>query len=117
MPGFRPEEVLDLWFPDDGHWETAERHAAFWTERMQGGMDAEICARFGPLTEAAAKGALDHWAETERGAGCFSCTVCGRKRGEDVWRMSEVPLASVASFESLIPSRRSPDRCTMKSMP
>ena len=34
---------------------------------MQGGMDAEICARFGPLTEAAARGALDHWAETERG--------------------------------------------------
>ncbi len=67
MPNFRPEEVLDLWFPDDGHWETAERHAAFWTERMQGGLDAVICDRFGPLTNAAARCELDHWAETARG--------------------------------------------------
>ena len=36
---------------------------------MQGGMDAVICARFAPLTEAAAKGLLDHWADTPRGEG------------------------------------------------
>jgi len=64
---FRPEEVLDFWFPENGHWENRDRHEAFWDERMQGGMDAVICARFAPLTEAAAKGLLDHWADTPRG--------------------------------------------------
>lgn len=64
---FSPEPVLNLWFPDSGHWETPEAHGAFWDERMQGGMDAVICEQFADLTEAAAKGALDHWAETERG--------------------------------------------------
>jgi len=34
---------------------------------MQGGADQEICARFGPLTRAAACGALDHWSKTPRG--------------------------------------------------
>lgn len=67
MPEFRPEEVLELWFPENRHWETAERHAAFWTERMQGGMDAVIRDRFGPLTFAAARCELDHWAGTPRG--------------------------------------------------
>jgi uncharacterized protein (DUF924 family) len=64
---FRPEDVLDLWFPDSGHQATPEAHGRFWEERMQGGMDAVICARFGPLTEAAARGALDAWAKAPRG--------------------------------------------------
>ena len=64
---FSPEPILDLWFPDSRHWETPETHNAFWDERMQGGMDAVICERFADLTEAAAKGALDHWADTESG--------------------------------------------------
>lgn len=64
---FRPNEVLEFWFPDNGHWESRDRHGAFWEERMQGGMDAVICERFGSLTEAAARGLLDHWAETPRG--------------------------------------------------
>ncbi|MEL6234810.1 MAG: DUF924 family protein [Pseudomonadota bacterium] len=62
-----PEEVLGFWFPDDGHWETAEGHGAFWRTRMQGGMDEEICARFAPLAEDAARCKLDHWADTPRG--------------------------------------------------
>lgn len=64
---FKPEQVLDLWFPDDGHWESVEAHTKFWQTRMQGGMDEIICRDFGPLTEAAARGELDHWAETPRG--------------------------------------------------
>ena len=64
---FRPEQVLDLWFPDTGHENHAATHGAFWEERMQGGMDAVICERFADLTRAAARGELDHWAETERG--------------------------------------------------
>lgn len=64
---FRPGDVLEFWFPDNGHWESRETHGAFWDERMRGGMDAAILERFGPLTEAAAKGLLDHWATTPRG--------------------------------------------------
>ena len=64
---FRPEDVLDFWFPDTGHWHDPETHAAFWFERMQGGMDARIISDFADLTRAAARGELDHWAETPRG--------------------------------------------------
>lgn len=64
---FDPSEVLDLWFPDTGHQNSIETHGAFWDERMQGGMDEIITTKFGPLTEAAAKGELDHWADTPRG--------------------------------------------------
>ena len=67
MEDYRPEQVLELWFPDSGHQHDPQRHAAFWDERMQGGMDAVITARFAGLTEAAAKGLLDHWADTPRG--------------------------------------------------
>jgi uncharacterized protein (DUF924 family) len=65
--GHTPDQVLDLWFPDSGHWTTPAAHGAFWTERMQGGMDAAICARFADLTLAAATGHLDHWAATPQG--------------------------------------------------
>jgi uncharacterized protein (DUF924 family) len=62
-----PETVLDLWFPQDGHWTSPERHNAFWQTRMHGGMDEVICRDFAGLTRAAAAGELDHWAETPRG--------------------------------------------------
>ena len=64
---FTPDMVLDLWFPDTGHQNDPATHAAFWDERMQGGMDARIIADFADLTLAAARGQLDHWAETPRG--------------------------------------------------
>ncbi|UWQ16905.1 DUF924 family protein [Jannaschia sp. M317] len=67
MPDFDPQEVLDLWFPDTGHERSPETHSAFWTERMQGGMDARIIEQFEPMTRAAAAGLLDHWAQTPRG--------------------------------------------------
>jgi uncharacterized protein (DUF924 family) len=67
VAGYTPEEVLDFWFPDDGHWKDRERHDLFWDARMQGGMDAVILERFSGLTETAAQGRLDHWAESERG--------------------------------------------------
>lgn len=64
---FSPDQVLDFWFPDDGHWQDMERHRAFWTWRTQGGADEDIKARFADLTLAAARGLLDHWAGTPRG--------------------------------------------------
>ena len=62
-----PQTVLDLWFPDSAHETDPVLHRAFWTERMQGGMDARIIHDFAGLTLAAATGLLDHWAETPRG--------------------------------------------------
>ena len=64
---FTPDMVLDLWFPENGHQNAMQTHAAFWDERMQGGMDDIIIEKFGPLTTAAALGELDHWAKTPRG--------------------------------------------------
>lgn len=62
-----PKDILDFWFPDTGHQNSPETHGAFWDERMQGGMDASIINRFADLTQAAATGRLDHWADTPRG--------------------------------------------------
>ncbi|MDH5529863.1 MAG: DUF924 domain-containing protein [Paracoccaceae bacterium] len=67
MRELAPEAVLDFWFPDDGHWTTIESHRAFWTWRMSGGADTDIQKRFAEVTEAAARGQLDHWAATPRG--------------------------------------------------
>ncbi len=64
---FGPEDILDLWFPDNGFTETREAYGKWIFERMQGGMDDVICTKFGELTEQAARGELDHWAETARG--------------------------------------------------
>ena len=64
---YDPESVLQLWFPDNGHQDSMDAHQEFWNERMHGGMDAEITANFADLTQAAATGVLDHWAETPRG--------------------------------------------------
>lgn len=62
-----PQEVLDFWFPDNGFWADMESFDAWLHHRMQGGVDAEICARFAALTLAAAEGRLQGWAETPRG--------------------------------------------------
>lgn len=64
---FTPHQVLDLWFPGDACLASRDAFRAFMEERMYGGMDAVICSDFAELTEAAARGALDHWAETAEG--------------------------------------------------
>jgi uncharacterized protein (DUF924 family) len=62
-----PEEVLTFWFPDDGFCTDQQRFSKWIYDRMQGGMDQAICTRFADLTLAAARGELDHWANTPRG--------------------------------------------------
>ncbi|MBT8411613.1 MAG: DUF924 domain-containing protein, partial [Octadecabacter sp.] len=49
------------------HQNAPETYAAFWSERMQGGMDEAIISGFADVTHAAASGQLDHWTETPRG--------------------------------------------------
>lgn len=65
--GYSPDQVLDLWFPDTGFWDSQEAFGAWIRERMYGGMDATICADFADLTRAAAAGELDDWAKTAEG--------------------------------------------------
>lgn len=64
---FSPEQVLELWFPDTGFWDTEDRFSDWIFTRMQGGMDDTICTHFADLTTAAAQGLLDEWAATPRG--------------------------------------------------
>ncbi|MEL6799248.1 MAG: DUF924 family protein [Pseudomonadota bacterium] len=64
---FEPQTVLDLWFPNTGFWETADDYSAWIQYRMHGGVDETICNDFADLTIAAARGELDHWAETAEG--------------------------------------------------
>ena len=64
---YSPQQVLDFWFPDDGFWENRDAFEAWVEHRMQGGVDAHICAHLAGLTKAAAQGLLDGWAEDPRG--------------------------------------------------
>lgn len=61
------DEVLQFWFPDDGHDKSVDTHGEFWFWRMQGGADDAIVSRFSQLTEDAARGLHDDWAATARG--------------------------------------------------
>lgn len=64
---FSPEQVLDFWFTDQNITDSLETFGAFWFSRMQGGMDDAIISDFSDLTLAAARGELDHWADTTMG--------------------------------------------------
>ena len=60
------DEVLDFWFPAGLDRDEAT-HRAQIMRWFRGGTNDEIQARFVPTLEAAARGALDHWASTPRG--------------------------------------------------
>ncbi|WP_050527428.1 DUF924 family protein [Pseudorhodobacter aquimaris] len=62
------DNVLDFWFPEGRGLDVdPQAHHAHWRWRMQGGADAEIIARFADITERAAQGALDDWAQDPHG--------------------------------------------------
>ena len=61
-----PEEIVDFWFPN-GSDPQVERHMELWAWRMGGGANEEIMKRFVNVTERAANGDFDHWAETPLG--------------------------------------------------
>lgn len=61
-----PEDVVAFWFPD-GDAPTLDEHIRLWNWRMRGGAHEAVVARYSGLTEAAAAGALDHWADTPQG--------------------------------------------------
>ena len=66
MTDIRPRDIVDFWFPD-GAAPRPDDHIRLWNWRMRGGAHDEVVARFSRLTERAAAGGLDHWAETPVG--------------------------------------------------
>lgn len=85
LPAWEP--VLDFWFPE-GRALTIDpkSHSANWHWRMQGGADDEIVAQFSDLTEQAATGALDHWAQTPEGR--LALIIILDQFSRSVWRDS-----------------------------
>lgn len=61
-----PDEIIDFWFPD-GPEPELRRHGELWMWRMRGGADAEVIEKYSEVTQRAANGEFDHWAETPRG--------------------------------------------------
>jgi uncharacterized protein (DUF924 family) len=88
---FQPDTVLDFWFPDDGHENSIETHREFWTWRMCGDADNAICERFTELTEAAAMGCLDQWANTARGR--LALIIALDQFSRSVWRDTPAAFA------------------------
>lgn len=86
-----PDLVLDFWFPEDGHETDFDAHRAFWVWRMRGEADDAIRERFGDLTEAAAKGLLDHWAATPRGR--LALVIALDQFSRSVWRGTPAAFA------------------------
>ncbi len=91
-----PDKVLDFWFPDSGHSESPETHLEFWMWRMTGQADEIICRDFADTTEAAARGLLDHWAETPRGR--LALIIALDQFPRSVWR--DTPQAFAQDMKS-----------------
>ncbi|WP_113912953.1 DUF924 family protein [Roseovarius dicentrarchi] len=79
------DDILDFWFPEGRSLGIdAQAHHAHWRWRMQGGADAAIVARFSDLTERAARGDLDHWAQDPHGR--LALIVVLDQFSRSVWR-------------------------------
>jgi uncharacterized protein (DUF924 family) len=61
-----PEEIINFWFPDGPNPEP-KRHMDLWMWRMRGGANDDIMAKYVEVTERAALGNFDDWAETPMG--------------------------------------------------
>ena len=95
-----PDVVLDFWFPEDGHETDFDAHRAFWIWRMRGGADDAIRERFADLTEAAAKGLLDHWAGTPRGR--LALVIALDQFPRSVWRGTPAAFAQDIRATTLV---------------
>lgn len=79
------DDVLDFWFPEGRELNVdAQTHHAHWRWRMQGGADDGIIARFSDLTETAAQGTLDHWAQDPHGR--LALIILLDQFSRSVWR-------------------------------
>lgn len=79
------DDVVDFWFPEGSFLGIEpQAHQAHWHWRMQGGADAAIIARYSALTEQAASGALDHWADNPHGR--LALIILLDQFSRSVWR-------------------------------
>ena len=83
-PDATPEDVLDFWFPDNGHDRELKTHLEFWAWRMRGDADPVITEHYADLTEAAACGRLDYWAQTPYGR--LALIIVLDQFSRSVWR-------------------------------
>lgn len=65
-PNVTPEEIIAFWFPD-GPSPQPKEHMDLWMWRMRGGANDAIMENYVEVTQMAADGGLDHWAETPQG--------------------------------------------------
>jgi len=98
--GFYPQTVLDLWFPDNGFWESEEAFSAWIRERMYGGMDEIICRDFAEMTHAAARSELDHWSDTAEGR--IALLIVLDQFPRSLWRDSPAAYAQDIKANRLI---------------
>ena len=66
QPDVTSKEIIEFWFPD-GPDPQLERHVDLWSWRMRGGANSEIMAKYADVTERAALGAFDSWADSSLG--------------------------------------------------
>ncbi|WP_417427254.1 DUF924 family protein [Hoeflea sp.] len=79
------DSVLDFWFPEGRSLNgDVQTHHAHWNWRMQGGADAQIIAQFSDLSENAARGTLDHWAQDPHGR--LALIILLDQFSRSVWR-------------------------------
>ena len=61
-----PSDILAFWFPEKDKPDALE-HQRLWDWRQRGGAHDEVVARFATLTQCAAAGELDAWAQSALG--------------------------------------------------
>jgi uncharacterized protein (DUF924 family) len=97
---FNPSQVLDFWFPENNFWGSTDSFNVWIRERMYGGMDRSICEDFADLTIAAARGELDHWAESSEGR--IALLIALDQFPRSLWRGSPAAYAQDIKASRLV---------------
>ena len=95
------DDVLSFWFPEGRSLSVdPAKHSALWHWRMQGGADDAIITRFSSLTEQAADGKLDHWAQDPHGR--LALIILLDQFSRSVWRETARAYAQDMHAMSLV---------------
>lgn len=79
-----PDRILEFWYPAGLENYDPQQHKDFWFSRMQGEMDQPIIDHYALVTEAAARGLLDHWADEPMGR--LALILCLDQFPRSLWR-------------------------------
>lgn len=95
-----PASILAFWFPEgDNLAIDAQTHHQHWFWRMRGGADQAIVEKFGKLTQQAAAGQLNNWADTAQGR--LALIILLDQFSRSVWRDSAAAFAQDPAALSL----------------